>query len=211
MIGTNRKADNAYAAQPAKRRFSVRLVLLSAVTPFIVFMAGFLVFEAHIHAPLSQVVPNADAIVVLTGGHARLGPAANLLEQRAGNRLLVSGVNPQTGASALRKALDLPQADFDCCVDIGYQAADTVGNAREIANWVTQYGFTSIIVVTNDYHMPRSLAEIRRVDDTLELIAYPISNPPEPNESIAVKASRLRTLLGEYGKFLASHLRSIIA
>lgn len=211
MIGTNRNTDDVYGARPAKRRFSIRLALLSVATPLILFLIGFIIFEAHIHAPVSQQSPKADAIVVLTGGHARLAPAAKLLEQRAGQRLLVTGVNPQTGAVALRNALDLRQADFDCCVDIGYQAADTVGNAHEITNWVAQNGYKSIIVVTNDYHMPRSLTEIRRVNDTIELIAYPISNPPAPNESIIVKSARLRVLLSEYGKFLASQILSIAA
>lgn len=211
MIGTGQNTDGTYERQRPKRRFRFGWLALGALTPLLIFFIGFIAFDAHIHAPTDTALPRADAIVVLTGGHARLEPAAQLLEQGAGDRLLVSGVNPNTGASALRSALDLPQADFDCCVDIGYQAADTVGNAREIANWVSKNGYSSIIVVTNDYHMPRSLSEIERVNDQVELIAYPVSNPPANDETLAVKSNRLRVLLGEYGKYIASQLRRFVA
>lgn len=189
----------------------MRALLASAVTPLVLLIIGFIIFEAHIHAPYDDAMPRADAIVVLTGGHARLEPAAQLLQQRAGERLLVSGVNPNTSAYALRNALNLPQADFDCCVDIDYQAVNTIGNAREIARWVAEKKYDSIIVVTNDYHMPRSISEISRLDNKVQLVTYPVSNPPTPNETAEAKSNRYRVLLGEYGKYIASQLRRIIS
>ena len=49
---------------------------------------------------------------------------------------------------------------YDCCVDLGFTAADTVGNARETATWAKSMGYDSLIVVTADYHMPRAMLEL---------------------------------------------------
>ena len=46
--------------------------------------------------------------------------------------MLISGVYRQTGKRALHARYPgLPSSKFDCCVDVGYDALDTVGNANE--------------------------------------------------------------------------------
>jgi len=50
---------------------------------------------------------------------------------------------------------------FDCCIDLGFTAADTVGNARETAEWARSLGYRSLILVTADYHMPRAMLELK--------------------------------------------------
>ena len=103
-------------------------------------------------------MPRADGIVVLTGGDARLDAAADLLEHGAAKRMLVSGVSQTTTRDTLKKVMH-GGAWFDCCVDIGYAAEDTHGNAVEAADWTRQHGFKSMVLVTGRYHMPRSLRE----------------------------------------------------
>ena len=51
---------------------------------------------------------------------------------------------------------------FDCCADLGFMAADTHGNAQETADWARAHRYKSLIVVTANYHMPRSLTRILR-------------------------------------------------
>ena len=61
----------------------------------------------------------------------------------------------------LAKMLPVSRDLFDCCVDLGYQALDTAGNARETRDWAREHNITrSLIVVTSNYHMPRALAEL---------------------------------------------------
>ena len=50
---------------------------------------------------------------------------------------------------------------FDCCVDLGFTAANTLGNARETAEWARAKGYSALILVTADYHMPRARLELR--------------------------------------------------
>ena len=45
------------------------------------------------------------------------------------------------------------------------------------AQWAKRKGFASLIVVTSDYHMPRSMVELAEAMPDMRLIAYPVSNP----------------------------------
>ena len=83
----------------------------------------------------------ADGIVALTGPSAeRIHAAVRLLEQDKGERLLVSGVNPEVRRQELRALTPGSNRLFDCCVDLGRDAEDTLGNAREIAAWAGSRG-----------------------------------------------------------------------
>ena len=59
-------------------------------------------------------------------------------------------------------------------VDLGYQATDTIGNARETAHWAKTYGYHSLILVTSDFHMPRALLELKAAMPDAWIIPYPV-------------------------------------
>ena len=63
---------------------------------------------------------------------------------------------------ALQRLSGLDEEKFNCCVDLGYAALDTIGNADETRRWAEALHYDSLIVVTASYHMPRSLAELAR-------------------------------------------------
>ena len=92
---------------------------------------------------------------------------------------------------------------FNCCVDLGFEAENTVGNAQEIAAWARAKGYDDLIVVTSDYHMPRSLLEIRGAAPGVRLTPYAISTPSldTPSWWRATETARRMTL--EYMKYLA--------
>jgi uncharacterized SAM-binding protein YcdF (DUF218 family) len=120
-----------------------------------------------------DVPPEADALVVLTGGDTRLESAVAIFEKGVGKRLLISGVSQQTSRQTLR-TLAHGGARFDCCADIDYAAQDTSGNAAEAADWVRQHQFHSVAVVTARYHMPRALEEFGRALPDVTLLSYPV-------------------------------------
>ena len=73
---------------------------------------------------------------MLTGGSARIDSAMHLLAERRASRLLISGVNPSVGTEALAGTLDANlNAMLACCVDLGHDARDTIGNAAETRDW----------------------------------------------------------------------------
>ena len=98
--------------------------------------------------------------MVLTGGASRIVDAIELLAAGRGQRLLISGVHPSTTPDELTRINPEFERLLNCCIDLGHQATNTIGNAVETGRWVREKNFRSIIVVTSGWHMPRALIEI---------------------------------------------------
>jgi uncharacterized SAM-binding protein YcdF (DUF218 family) len=173
------------------------IILLALV----VYAAGFLLFLANL--PSAPDNPQADGIVALTGGDARLDTAVALLEKGAGKRLLISGVDPETDKETLRR-ISNGAARFNCCADLGYAAEDTRGNADEAAEWAREHDFHSLIVVTARYHMPRALQEFAHVMPGITLIAYPVETGSVDVAAWWRHRDTAILLQREYMKYLAS-------
>jgi uncharacterized SAM-binding protein YcdF (DUF218 family) len=87
---------------------------------------------------------------------------------------------------------------------MGYEAEDTQGNADEAANWTRAHGYRSLVVVTTNYHMPRSLAEFSAEMPGVTLEPYPVE-PGEIDYAHWWENPRaLRVLNTEYAKYLVS-------
>ena len=144
----------------------------------------------------------ADAIVALTGGAARISDALELLDQGRAGRLLISGVNPETTQGEIASMEPSRARLFACCVDLGYAALNTEGNAKETRNWTRDRGYRSLIVVTSAYHLPRSLTEIRRELPDVRLIPYPVVTDQMPLKEWWLDRNATRLLVSEYAKYL---------
>jgi uncharacterized SAM-binding protein YcdF (DUF218 family) len=119
--------------------------------------------------------PKSDAIIVLTGGAGRLEAGVRLLEARLAERMLISGVNPVVEPHELSALTGADDALFTCCVDLDRAAPDTAGNASESAQWVRKHGFSSVVLVTADYHMPRSLILFRSAMPDARIMAWSVT------------------------------------
>jgi uncharacterized SAM-binding protein YcdF (DUF218 family) len=152
----------------------MRAGVIALLIVVIAFIAGFWKFAEGVRER-PEPPPQSDAIVALTGGSSeRLATGVQLLEQQKGERLLISGVNRIVTDGELYHALDVDPALGECCIDIGRSADDTLGNAAETAAWAREHGYTRIILVTDDYHMPRSYAELSVAMPEAEIHAYPV-------------------------------------
>lgn len=166
---------------------------------------GLLAFTARVEKSTpAPEPPKAEAIVVLTGNATvRITSAVKLLELGKGRRLLVSGVNREVTRPELRTVSKATRGLYDCCVDLGFEAADTKGNASETAAWAEARGYDKLIVVTADYHMPRALLELRGAMPHAEFVAYPVRTA-ELDAANWWKTSRsARRMIVEYCKYLA--------
>jgi uncharacterized SAM-binding protein YcdF (DUF218 family) len=171
----------------------------------IALTAGFIAFAKEVSTARPPTEVHADAIVALTGGSNRIEDAAKLLASGTAERMLISGVNQNTTREALAEVYGVLDELFSCCIDIGYEARDTKGNADEAANWVRERGFGSVIVVTSAYHMPRTLTELRRALPEAHLIPYPVESGVDLAAWPRNKAV-LKLLAVEYGKYLLAQL-----
>jgi len=152
-----------------------RLFTWAIIIGVIAFVIGFWNFAERVRIPAEDPT-RADAIVALTDGSLeRLSTGVRLLEQRKGDRLLISGVNRiVTDEELLDAALDVDPQLAECCIDLGRGAEDTIGNAAETAAWAREHNYRRLILVTDDYHMPRSHAELSLALPEAEIVPYPV-------------------------------------
>ena len=150
------------------------LLTWAAIVAVLAFIAGFWNFANDVRTE-PQTPPQAQAIVALTGGSLqRLSTGVRLLEERKGERLLISGVNRIVTDQELYEAVGVDPELGHCCIDLGRSAEDTLGNASEAAAWAREHHYTRIILVTDDYHMPRSHAELSLAMPEAEIFPYPV-------------------------------------
>ena len=117
-------------------------------------------FALSLERAESRLAVQAEGVVALTGGADRVLEAAELLARGQARRLLITGVNRATQGADLERILPMSKGLFSCCVDLGYRARDTAGNAREMRDWAKIHNIKGpLIVVTSNYHMPRALAD----------------------------------------------------
>ncbi len=149
----------------------------------------------------------ADGIVVLTGSRFRINDALELLAAGHGKRLLISGVYPATKLSEIAHLMPEFQRWFACCVDLDHMALNTIGNAVETKRWARDRGFKSLIVVTSDFHMPRSMAEISAQLPGVTLIPFPVTSDRVRVESWWSSPATARLLFTEYLKYMVASVR----
>jgi len=174
--------------------------------------AGLFAFAGRVERSTPAPPPAAaDGVVALTGhSDERIAAAMRLLQQNKARRMLISGVAPHVTRDQLQMLTGVGKQTFDCCVDLGFTAENTAGNAVETAEWARAKGYTTLILVTADYHMPRARLELRAAMPEAKIIPYPVATG-------ALDAPRWwKTQLGaqrmilEYCKYLAVLARETV-
>ncbi|CAN0592799.1 unnamed protein product, partial [Ectocarpus sp. 12 AP-2014] len=101
---------------------------------------------------------------------------------------------------------------FDCCIDLDSAAMDTAGNARETATWAQEHAFSSLLVVTSAYHIPRTTSEIARLLPGVELIPFPIDPAADNQRAIAQESSSwpVSLLAREFMKLQLARVRHLV-
>ena len=186
-------------------------------------IGGFLNFVHQVQgtdAAAAASAPKAEAVVVLTGGARRIDVGLELLSEGRAERMLISGVNERTSGAAIADAAQGAADEserarlFACCIDLGRDALDTVGNAMEARLWIRERGFSDVLVVTADYHMPRALLEFQRAlgeGTAEEKTSTPVRLTPWPVRTAALQRDgwyadplAIRRMVGEWGKYLSA-------
>ena len=143
----------------------------------LIYLLGYALFAVLLPRPADD--RQTDAIVVLTGGAKRIERGLDLLEAKRARRMLVSGVartvRPEELAAEYRK----DDALFRCCIDLGREAVDTRSNAEEVSGWLARHKFSSVRLVTTDWHMPRARFELsRRLGRDIEVVGDAVESNP---------------------------------
>ena len=180
----------------------VRLIFDACLFALVLLMIGFIVFANSIEREHAVPQRSADGIAVLTGGVARIDEAMKLLAAGKAKRVLITGVNRTTTTEELKNLASQGDQLFTCCVDIDKEARNTIDNATETSEWVALRRYSSIIVVTSNYHMPRALAELARVMPGVALIPYAVVDNNVHLDRWWTYPGTTKLLLSEYLKYL---------
>lgn len=186
--------------------------LIALLVVLLVWSAGLVAFADRVRKSTPAIEPPAaDGVVALTGASDdRIAAGIRLLEEGKGRRLLVSGVNRKVKREEVQAAVGASDRVYECCVDLGFDAEDTLGNAQEIAAWAEARTYDHVIVVTSDYHMPRAILEIRGAAPRLELTPYPVVTP-SLNAGRWWRSARGVTFMAwEYTKYLVVLAREAV-
>ena len=182
--------------------------LASLAAAGLVFLAvGFGLFLRGLDWVEPTRLPGADGVVVLTGGADRIAEAVNLVAKGYASRLLITGVNQSVGVDEIARLTPEFRETFDCCIDLGYRAQNTEGNAVEARDWAQERSMSSLIIVTSNYHMPRALLEIRAAMPDIRLTRFSVLPDALKAGDWRYEPAILKLLLVEYIKYLRSAAR----
>ena len=183
------------------------IALLAVDCIFVPWFCGFIWFGQKINDYNDYDLKYTDAIVVLTGGRNRIAKAVKLMNNNMAEHLFISGVEKHTSLNAIVKSLKISINNPDK-VELRYDATDTIGNAREIKDWVEKNNIKSVRLITSNYHIPRSLAEIKAYNLPLEIELTPVYS-----ENVAnywwQSWGTFKLILSEYNKYLVVVLRNL--
>ncbi len=168
------------------------MILRFFAAALLVYAFGFLGFAVSLPKPLAG--EPTDAVIVLTGGPGRIARGLSVVDQGLAKEMFVSGVDPEVRPAEFAAEFDVSRGTMECCVKLGYLAVDTRTNAGEAAKWLRENKFTSVRLVTTDWHMARASSEF---EETL---------PPDIRvvEDAVTSHPSLATLFLEYNKLLAA-------
>jgi len=183
-------------------RFVAAVVALA-----VAYFGGLWWFAAGIPREGPVDLRGADAIVVLTGGQLRLREGLRLLAEGRGKKLLVSGVARGVELADLLRAQRHEAGGVECCVELGYDADSTQGNAREAAAFAARENFSSLRLVTANYHMRRALLEFRRAMPDVAIVPHSVYPENFRVENWWRWPGTYALLQAEYHKYVGALLR----
>ena len=124
-------------------------------------------------------------------------------------KILVSGTGKGFTKLSLQKKLN---SNFyleliECCVELDGVSKDTYSNANETSKWVNKNNIKEILLITSNYHMPRSILEFNNIMPNLKILPYPIK-PEQHKINEWLKSFETFSLVFiEYCKYIVSNIR----
>ncbi|MDI9408274.1 MAG: YdcF family protein [Candidatus Pacebacteria bacterium] len=180
----------------------VILIIGIAVVVWFILLQGFL---ARIPQSSQKNLKKSDVIIVLTGSAGRIDRGIELFNLGLADRLFISGVSRDADISA--ELARIPAKRRNCCVRLGYSAPDTRGNAQESARFMADNRLNSMILVTADFHVPRSLLEFKLALPKTVIIAEPVITYRIENKQWWLHRGSLFLILREFHKYSRARLR----
>ena len=133
------------------------LLLALGLAIVLVWVLGFIWFAGWLPGPAPM--ERTDAVIVPTGYAGRIERGLEVVQTDSADTLLVTGVDPEVKPGEFAAQFDVTDREMECCVTLGFLAVDTRSNAGEAAQWLQENEFSSVRLVTTDWHMARASSE----------------------------------------------------
>jgi uncharacterized SAM-binding protein YcdF (DUF218 family) len=203
-----------HATKRVKKGMRMILSLLSLLA--IIWVIGWISFLRNV--PMQSAASNtdqADAIIVLTGGSLRVEHGLEQLAKHLAPQLLISGVGGEIGLDALLKThastkVQQAIAQNKSSILLDHMARSTRTNALETAIFVNMHQLHSIRLITANYHMPRSLLEMRYVMPDITIIPDAVFPKGFTKKDWWSNAHTRNLLLVEFHKIWVVRLRHLL-
>ena len=118
---------------------------------------------------------NDTGIVVLTGGKMRIERGMEILQKGYAEKMFISGVFMPSEIETKFRIEKSKKDLLDCCINFGAEAKNTIENAVEVNQWLSDNSeIIKIILITSYYHLPRSILMFeKKIDRNLEVFPVP--------------------------------------
>ena len=126
----------------------------------------------------SKTFPDSSydtGIVVLTGGKMRIERGMEILQKGYAEKMFISGVFMPSEIETKFRIEKSKKDLLDCCINFGAEAKNTIENAVEVNQWLSDNSeIMKIILITSYYHLPRSILMFeKKIDRNLEVFPVP--------------------------------------
>ena len=180
-----------------------KLTILLVLLGIIVILKGywFWSFCQSFYEGAPAEIPQAESIVVLTGGKGRLSQALKLLPSSNARLLFISGVDPHVTLQSIFSQEELSGIDVSK-IYLDPKSTSTYQNALEARHYLIEKRVSSVILVTSNYHMKRAFFIFREVfPPNIDIIAYPIRSDNFPPEEWWRHPPAVKIALTEFVKY----------
>lgn len=183
-------------------KVTFQIILLT----FVLWLIGFNQFKRYVNK-LEEMddLRKVQANVVLTGDNARIRRAFELLKDETAQKLFVSGVGTGVLVKEIASQVNFNIfliTDYENRIILGRSARNTIQNGTEVAAWIKANNIKSIRLITSNYHMPRSLLEIKSNIKDVEIIPHTVGVNDVKKEYFY--------LIKEYNKYLVANLLKVV-
>jgi uncharacterized SAM-binding protein YcdF (DUF218 family) len=189
----------------------MRNILRLIALLLLIWLLGFIYFIYSIQTEVDEPKIKADAVVVLTGGSNRLAIGFEILNKKLAKRMFISGVaNNVKIYELLNLYMQSPNHNNQYNIQLGKDAFNTISNAQETKAWIAKNNIKSIILVTANYHMPRSLFEFKRVIPEIAIIPHSVISDHVKVKDWWHNPGTAFLLFKEYNKYLILRMTNFL-
>ncbi|GHU16566.1 hypothetical protein FACS189472_01900 [Alphaproteobacteria bacterium] len=145
----------------------------SAVLAISLWIVLFCCFVVDIHRTKNEIyATRCDNVAIPTGGRNRITYATQFIKNSQSHltkNIFISGVYPET---TIKDILMGKTVDDNINFILGKHAKNTQENAREINEWIKNNSIKEILIITSDYHMPRSVLELKHLNPEVKILTH---------------------------------------